>query len=86
MRIARIRTDAGPRSVIHTGDVWAGIEDPFARNIIHTGETYAVEGAELLAPCEPTVVVGISHNKGANDHRLPIQAFLKSSRTVAGPR
>lgn len=85
MRIARLRTDDGPRSVIHTGEAWAGIEDPFAPDLVYTGETYAIEGAELLAPWEPTVVVGISHNKGANDHRLPIQAFLKSSRTVAGP-
>lgn len=47
--------------------------------------------AQLLAPSEPQVLVGIAHNKtnefnrGNPDHPLPIQAWHKSLRTVVGP-
>lgn len=83
MRVARISTAEGPRSVIQQGSVWAVVEDAFASSPVFTGEQHLVEDARLLAPCEPAVVVGISHNLGNNDHPLPIQAFLKSSRTIA---
>ena len=83
MRFARLRTDAGPRSVVRQGALWVGVEDPFARPLVFTGTSYSVEGSELLAPCQPAVIVGISHSKGADGHWLPIRAFLKSARTVA---
>ena len=83
MRVARLRTDAGPRSVVRQGDLWVGVEDPFAHPLVFTGTSYSVDASEFLAPCQPAVIVGISHSKGADGHWLPIRAFLKSARTVA---
>ena len=37
MRFARLRTDAGPRSVVRQGALWVGVEDPFARPLVFTG-------------------------------------------------
>ncbi|GAB3697583.1 fumarylacetoacetate hydrolase family protein [Mariniluteicoccus flavus] len=85
MRIARIATPAGPRSVIADGDVWLEVDDPYADAPTPTGERHAVEGASLLAPCVPGVVLGMAHNSGEGDRRIPPQAFMKSARTVVGP-
>lgn len=89
MRVARIVTAAGPRyATARTGvdgePEWAVVEDPFADQILYTGERAPVEGTALLAPTVPTVVVGIAHNKSNNDHHLPIQAWHKSARSIAG--
>ncbi|MBC7403689.1 MAG: fumarylacetoacetate hydrolase family protein, partial [Microbacteriaceae bacterium] len=84
MRFARIETADGPRPVVLRGETWAEIVDMFADELEFTGRDFVVDGARLLAPVIPTVLVGISHNLGNNDHRLPIQAFLKSPRTVVG--
>ena len=85
MRIARIQTGRGIRHAVANGDVWAVIEDPFADEIRYTGELVPMAGAVLLAPVEPKIVIGITHNLTINDHLLPIQAWHKSVRTVAGP-
>ena len=84
MRVGRVQTERGPRQVVERAGEWAVVEDVFAHPLVFTGERYATDAVRPLAPCEPTVVVGISHNRGNNDHVLPIQAFLKSSRTIAG--
>ena len=84
MRFARIETADGPRPVVLRGETWAEIDDMFANELEFTGRDFVVDGARLLAPVIPTVLVGISHNLGNNDHPLPIQAFLKSPRTVVG--
>lgn len=85
MRIARIQTTHGIRHAVANGDIWAVIEDPFADEIRYTGELVPLIGAVLLAPVEPKIVIGITHNLTINDHPLPIQAWHKSVRTVAGP-
>lgn len=85
MRIARIATSTGPRHAVERGDRWHLVVDPFHSPLEETGETLPSEGAVLLAPVVPRVVVGIGHNLGVNDHPLPIQAWLKSVHTVVGP-
>jgi len=85
MRIARIASPTGAKYVVADGDNWAIIEDPFAVDLKKTGETVPIDGAQLLSPIEPRLIVGIGHNLGNNEHPLPIQAWLKSVHTVAGP-
>jgi 2-keto-4-pentenoate hydratase/2-oxohepta-3-ene-1,7-dioic acid hydratase in catechol pathway len=85
MRVGRVQTGNGPRAVVERDDTWCVVEDYFAADLKFTGEQHAADTAQLLAPVLPTVIVGISHNLTNNDHALPIQAFLKSPRTVAGP-
>ncbi len=85
MRLARIDTPTGPRPVVQDGDVWAVVVDHHSPDLERTGETHPVDGARLLAPCEPRVVLGMAHNSGPADRLVPPQAFTKSARTVVGP-
>ncbi len=85
MRIARIMTAAGPRTVIARGADWVEVADAFAADPDATGPTHRQEGAHLLAPVEPRVVLGMLHNTGPEERALAPQAFLKSARTVIGP-
>lgn len=84
MRLARVQTPAGPRAVVHGADGWRVVEDLFADELSFTGEVIDGE-VSFLAPVEPRVVVGIAHNKALREHVLPIQAWLKSPRSVIGP-
>ncbi|HXH36508.1 MAG TPA: fumarylacetoacetate hydrolase family protein [Plantibacter sp.] len=85
MRIARISTPTGPQHAIADSDDWALVVDPFVAEPVRTGETVPMAGAQLLAPVEPRVLVGIAHNLTNNHHALPIQAWLKSPHSVTGP-
>ncbi|MHB1171151.1 MAG: fumarylacetoacetate hydrolase family protein [Lacisediminihabitans sp.] len=85
MRLARIRTVAGPVQVVQHGDRWEVIRDMFAAEFDFTGESYPLSEVQFLAPVEPRVVLGMAHNGSPIDRRLPPQAFFKSARTVAGP-
>jgi 2-keto-4-pentenoate hydratase/2-oxohepta-3-ene-1,7-dioic acid hydratase in catechol pathway len=85
MRLARIQTADGPRPVVQDGSRWSVVEDLFATSPARTGEQHPVVGSRLLAPVEPRVVLGMAHNSGPADRRLPPQAFMKSARTVIGP-
>jgi 2-keto-4-pentenoate hydratase/2-oxohepta-3-ene-1,7-dioic acid hydratase in catechol pathway len=91
VRIARLATADGPRHAIWADEAWALIEDPFADPPVRTGATVPATEAELLAPTDPRVLVGIAHNKPnqfnqpTRDHPLPIQAWHKSLRTIVGP-
>ncbi len=85
MRLARIKTTTGPVAVVADGEDWAVVEDMFARPLVRTGARYPQAGAVLLAPTEPRVVLGMSHNNGPADRELAPQAFMKSARTVVGP-
>ena len=85
MRIARIATAHGPRFVVAQDDRWAEVADPFADTPSFTGTSHPAESARLLAPVQPTVVLGMAHNGAPGDRDLPRQAFLKSARTVVGP-
>lgn len=85
MRLARIQTPDGPRPVGADGEHWAVVTDLFANPLERTGETHPVEGARLLAPVEPRVVLGMAHNGAPGDRDIPRQAFMKSARTVVGP-
>lgn len=82
MRIARLMTAVGPRTVRVEGAGFVPIGDPYAA--FAAGAAPAVDGAAvtgvLLPPCEPTVVVGIAQN--GPGHASPVQAWLKSPRTV----
>lgn len=85
MRIARLATAGGIHTVRASSDgTWIPIDDPFAafaagRPVMDAGEP--VQGT-LVAPCVPTVIVGIAQN--GPDHAAPVQAWLKSPRTVTG--
>lgn len=86
MRLARISTPHGPKHAVAVGKNWSVIKDLFADQMVATGETYPMSEVTLLAPVQPTVLVGIAHNDaGAGHGDLPQQAFLKSPRTVVGP-
>lgn len=86
MRIARLATAAGPRFVVDDDGVWSEIADPFAGGaIIRTGAVHPADGARLLAPTAPTLLVGAFQNTLSAGHRdLPAAAFLKSPHTVIG--
>lgn len=88
MRIARIATVAGPRSVVARGGEWVALADPFAPDAAPApgAPSWPVDQTPLLAPVEPRVVLGMLHNSGPDDRALPPQAFLKSARTVVGPQ
>ncbi len=85
MRIARVATPGGPRHAVLRDGAWRVVVDPFSERLDETGESLAMQGAALLAPVVPRVVLGIAHNLTNNDHRLPIQAWHKSVHTVIGP-
>lgn len=85
MRLARIQTPHGPRQVVQDGENWAVVKDLFALELERTGEVFPVQGATLLAPTQPLVVLGMAHNSGPEDRKLPPQAFSKSARSVVGP-
>lgn len=82
MRIGRILTAQGVRHVRDAGDLLVPIEDPYAA--FASGRIPADEGAdivgEMLAPAVPVVVIGIAQN--GRGHHSPVQAWLKSPRTV----
>lgn len=83
MRITRLRHADG--AVVHarwTGGSWTPIEDPYdafaaGRRPADLGGTVV---GEPLAPSAPLVVVGIAQNGPGHDS--PVQAWLKSPRTV----
>ena len=86
MRLARVATPEGPASAVAEGDRWYLVDDVFAARPVRTGRSVPADGARLLAPCTPQVVVGMAHNqRPADGARRPAQAFLKSARTVVGP-
>lgn len=85
MRIARIKTAAGPRHAVESDGTWNHVIDPFEETLRYTGGTTADSEATFLAPVTPAVVLGIGHNLTLNDHPLPIQAWHKSVHTVAHP-
>lgn len=81
MRIARLDSGQGIVHARHDGDGWIRIEDPYAA--FASGRTPAdlgpVTGA-VMAPSEARVVVGIAQN--GPGHASPVQAWLKSPRTI----
>ncbi|WP_413318824.1 fumarylacetoacetate hydrolase family protein [Agrococcus sp. 1P02AA] len=96
MRIARI--DVGGRAVHARplGEPgpdgmpasWMPLEDPY-RALAEgraprdaSSAPLVAAGHALLPPAEPRVVVGIAQNRGTADHLPPVQAWLKSPRTV----
>ena len=83
MRIARLRTPAGPRHVVQREGAW--VEVVSLTDHTPTGASHPLDGAHLLAPCEPVLVLGAAHNSGPEGRELPQQAFQKSARTVVGP-
>lgn len=97
MRLARVEHDGAASWAVLEGDTLALIADPLAdrgtarggesvrRGDARTGVTLPLAGARLLAPAVPLNVVGMAHNTGPGDRRLPPQAFLKPARTVVGP-
>ncbi|MBN9175889.1 MAG: fumarylacetoacetate hydrolase family protein [Microbacterium sp.] len=85
MLIGRVRAATGEALwVRRDGERMVAIEDPYAARSAGRmpGDlpgAPAVSG-ELLAPCEPLVIVGIAQNGPA--HADPVQAWLKSPRGV----
>lgn len=63
------------------------IEDPYdafaaGRDPADVGARIPAAAARLLPPASPTVLVGIAQNRDASDHPSPVQAWLKSPRSV----
>lgn len=86
MRIARVITPAGISTVrVADDESFIPVEDPYAAFAVGEEPRDAAEpvDGELAAPCTPTVVVGIAQN--GPGHASPVQAWLKSPRTVTGP-
>lgn len=83
MRIARIATSAGSAYAVAAEDgTWQPITDPFAafeRGEQPSAAGEALTSVTLLAPTEPTLIVGIAQPDGAGS---PLGAWLKSPRTV----
>jgi len=85
MRIARVNTPQGVTTV-RVGDDgrFIPVSDPYAAFAAGGEAEDAADpvAGELVAPCTPTVVVGIAQN--GPGHASPVQAWLKSPRTVTG--
>lgn len=81
MRIARIGTTDGPAWAAWDGAAWRAIDDPLAAGSPASAGEGAVLDGPLLAPVQPTVLIGIAHNAPETGQQ-PIQAWLKSPRTV----
>jgi 2-keto-4-pentenoate hydratase/2-oxohepta-3-ene-1,7-dioic acid hydratase in catechol pathway len=84
MRLGRIAAASGPRWVRHSDDGLIPISDPFlafADGRAPQDEGEVVTGT-VIAPVDPAVVVGIAQN--GPEHVSPVQAWLKSPRTVIG--
>lgn len=97
MRIARVAHGAHVLHVRPVGaptagavalpESWVPIEDPYAafaegRAPRDAGEPLPAGESVLLPPSAPLVVVGIAQNRGTAEHLPPVQAWLKSPRTV----
>ncbi len=82
MRIGRLQGVAGPVWVRQDAERMIPIEDPFRAFAIgaEPGDVGAALSGDLLAPVAPVVVVGIAQN--GPGHRSPVQAWLKSPRTI----
>lgn len=84
MLIARVSTPEGTCHVRADKASLQPIGDPYLAFV--DGREPADEGAavtgDLIAPVEPVVIVGIAQN--GPGHRSPVQAWLKSPRTVIG--
>ncbi|QHC61394.1 DUF2437 domain-containing protein [Rathayibacter festucae] len=85
MRIARLDTSSGPVAVLERDGAWRAIDDPFAAAPRETGGSWPLDGARLLAPVLPRVILGMAHNASASDRSRPPQAFHKTAHTLAGP-
>ncbi|EYT58432.1 fumarylacetoacetate hydrolase family protein [Microbacterium sp. UCD-TDU] len=84
MRLGRIDTADGPRWVRETEEGLILLADPFvafAEGRLPSDEGDAVDAA-MIAPVDPVVIVGIAQN--GPEHVSPVQAWLKSPRTVIG--
>ncbi|MCM3661728.1 fumarylacetoacetate hydrolase family protein [Georgenia satyanarayanai] len=87
MRIGRAVLDGTVRHVRFDGDVVRPVGDPYVaftegRRPHDDGEAVPAAGLRLLPPTVPTVLVGIAQNRGTSEHPSPVQAWLKSPRTV----
>lgn len=49
---------------------------------LHPGAAFALADVELLPPATPGAVLGMAHNTGPEDRKLPPQAFLKNPRVT----
>jgi len=81
MRIGRASTAEGVIWVREHGTRLVRIEDPLVAfaDGREPADAGSVEG-ELVEPVDPLVVVGIAQN--GPEHRSPVQAWLKSPRTI----
>ncbi|UJP10575.1 fumarylacetoacetate hydrolase family protein [Microbacterium sp. KUDC0406] len=82
MLIGRVLTAAGASYVRVDGERLVPVDDPFAAfadGRMPGDAGFPVTG-EILAPCEPRVVIGIAQN--GVEHPAPVQAWLKSPHTV----
>lgn len=85
MRLCRIAHAGGIDYARWDGEGFAVLVDPFEVRLRMTGVRVPAPRARLLAPVEPRTVVGMAHNSGPADRRLPPAAFLKAARSVIGP-
>lgn len=84
MRLGRIASADGPRWVRQAAGGLVPISDPFvafAQGQAPHDVGQVIEGA-AIAPVDPVVIIGIAQN--GPGHASPVQAWLKSPRTVIG--
>lgn len=84
MRLGRIASAGGPRWVRQTAEGLIPISDPFAAFAQGQAPHDAGEVVDgtVIAPVDPVVIIGIAQN--GPEHVSPVQAWLKSPRTVVG--
>lgn len=82
MLIARVSTSEGVRHVRAAGEALQPIGDPYLAFVDgrEPADEDAPIAAALVAAVDPVVIVGIAQNGPA--HHSPVQAWLKSPRTV----
>jgi len=78
MLVGGVLTGTGPRWVRADGDGCVTVADPFTGAV--PSDVGRLVSGEPLSPVEPVVVVGIAQN--GPRHPSPVQAWLKSPRTV----
>jgi 2-keto-4-pentenoate hydratase/2-oxohepta-3-ene-1,7-dioic acid hydratase in catechol pathway len=84
--IARAQIDGVVRHLIRLDEAWVPVRNPFGGDLEPVGDAVSLDGAKMLPPCDPTVVLGMAHNGSIAERSIAPQAFMKSARTVVGDR
>jgi 2-keto-4-pentenoate hydratase/2-oxohepta-3-ene-1,7-dioic acid hydratase in catechol pathway len=84
MRIARIKTNAGPKHAAYLDGHWVEVIDIFA-DTLEFGKIFNDSDQHFTSPVEPRVVMAMAHNGAKKEIERAPQAFHKSVHTIVGP-